>query len=253
VTNPGTVKVERRNRILVITLCREEKRNALDASIAADLESALNELEDDSDLWCGVLTGGPSFFSAGNDLTGGIQVRHPRGGYIGLIHRKRSKPLIAAVEGFALGGGMELCLCCDLVVAARDARFGMPEVKRGVISTFGGAFRVMRMLPPNVGRELTLTGDPIGAERLERLGFVNVLSEPGHALDDALALAERVTANSPFGVGEHVQLAQRSIEGDESELWNLNDAALERVMASDDAREGVRAFLEKRPPIWVGH
>ena len=152
------VDVERRGRILIITLQRVEKRNALDASITAGLDAALNELDDDPELWCGILTGGTAFFSAGADLAGGPGDPTPRGGIVGIINRRRVKPLIAAVEGFALGGGMELVLCCDLVVASTEATFGLPEVKRGLMPDFGGAFRVARVLPANVARELLLTG-----------------------------------------------------------------------------------------------
>ena len=176
-------------RILVITIEREDKRNAINADVTAGLDAALNELEDDPELWCGVLTGGQRFFSAGADLAAGPGAPTPRGGIAGLIRRERVKPLIAAVEGFALGGGLELVLSCDLVVAARDARFGLPEVKRGLMPDFGGAFRIVRALPVNVARELLLTGDDLAADRAERLGFVNVLAEPGAALRAALDLA----------------------------------------------------------------
>jgi len=184
-----SVEVERRGRVLIVTLRREAKRNALDAEITAGLDAAMNELEDDPELWCGILSGGTRFFSAGADLGSGVGEPTPRGGLVGLIERRRTKPLIAAVEGFALGGGMELVLSCDLVVAASNAEFGLPEARRGLMPDFGGAFRVAKVLPANVARELLLTTDTLGAERAERLGFVNVLTEPGGALDGAMALA----------------------------------------------------------------
>ena len=139
----------------------------------------MNELEDDPELWCGVLTGTATVFSAGADLGGGTGGPTPRGGEVGLVRRHRTKPLIAAVEGYAVGGGMELVLSCDLVVASTSAWFGLPEVKRGLMPDYGGTFRSVRQLPPNVARELLLTGEFLPAERAERLGFVNRLTEPG--------------------------------------------------------------------------
>jgi len=156
-----SVENERLGRVVVITIRREHKRNAIDAAITAGLDAALNNLEDDPELWCGILTGGQKVFSAGADLASGTGDPTPRGGPAGIIRRHRTKPLIAAVEGYAIGGGMEMVLCCDLVVAARTAMFGLPEVKRGLMPDFGGAFRVARMLPANVAREMLLTGAAI--------------------------------------------------------------------------------------------
>jgi enoyl-CoA hydratase len=246
------VRVERRGRIQVMTLQRAAKRNALNADITAGLDAALNELEEDPDLWVGVLTGGTACFSAGADLAEGPGEPTPRGGLVGLIHRRRTKPLIAAVEGFALGGGMELVLCCDMVVAATDATFGLPEVKRGLMPDFGGAFRVTRMLPANVARELLLTGDRIGAERAERLGFVNVLAEPGEALNAAIELAERVVANAPLAVRAAMSVANDEIAGDEGPSWERSDAEHARLVVSEDMHEGVGAFFERRAPQWRG-
>ncbi len=247
-----TVEVSRRGRVLVVQMAREEKRNALNPEITAGIDAAMNELEDDPELWCGILTGGPRFFSAGADLSIGPGDPTPRGGLVGLITRNRTKPLIAAVEGFAVGGGMELVLCCDLVVAARNASFGLPEVKRGLMPDFGGAFRVARFLPTNVARELLITGESLDAERAERLGFVNVLSEPGGALEAALVLAERVCANAPLAVREALAVLSHELAPDESGSWEVSDAAHARLLASADMREGVSAFFERRPPRWTG-
>ena len=244
--------IERRGRVQIITLDRETKRNALNPEIAAGLEAGLNELEDDPELWVGVLTGGTSCFSAGADLSTGGPGETPRGGTAGLIHRRRTKPLIAAVEGFALGGGMELVLCCDLVVAATNASFGLPEVKRGLMPDFGGAFRSARMLPANVARELVLTGDSISAERAERLGFVNVLTEPGGALTGAMELAGRIVTNAPIAIREAMALVNDAVSGDEAPLWERSNAAHARLLQTEDVREGVGAFLEKRSPVWRG-
>lgn len=163
----------------------------MNSDITAGIDAAMNLLEDDPELWCGVLAGSETVFSAGADLATGPGDPTERGGIAGLVQRRRAKPLIAAVEGLALGGGLELVLCCDMVVASRTAAFGLPEVKRGLMPDFGGAFRVSRLLPANVARELLLTGENLDAERAERLGFVNVLAEPGQALAAALALAGR--------------------------------------------------------------
>jgi enoyl-CoA hydratase len=247
---PEAVESERRGRVLIVTIRREAKRNALNADVTAGLDAAMNELEDDSELWCGILTGGAEFFSAGADLAAGPGEPTPRGGIVGLISRERTKPLIAAVEGFALGGGMELVLCCDLVVAASNARFGLPEVKRGLMPDFGGAFRVGRSLPPNVAREMLLTAQDLSAERAERLGFVNRLTEPGRALEAALALAELICENSPLGTRAALKVSAAAVRGDESELWAVSHAEHEKLMASADVVEGVTAFFERRPPIW---
>jgi len=244
------VETTRHGRVLVITLRREEKRNALNEAITAGLDAALNELEDDPELWCGILTGGSQFFSAGADLAGGPGEPTERGGIVGIINRNRPKPLIAAVEGFALGGGMELVLCCDLVVASRTAAFGLPEVKRGLMPDFGGAFRVSRAIPVNVAREMLLTGQNLSAERAERLGFVNVLTDPGGALDAALALADAVCANAPVAVRETLGIVSAEVNGDETASWDRSHAAHTRLIATEDMREGVTAFFERRPPEW---
>lgn len=247
-----SVTTERRDRVLIITLDREAKRNALDASITAGLDAALNRLEDDPELWCGILTGGTKFFSAGADLAAGPGEPTPRGGIVGIINRERTKPLLAAVEGFALGGGMELVLCCDLVVASRTATFGLPEPKRGLMPDFGGAFRVARMLPPNVAREMLLTAENLSAERAERLGFVNLLTEPGRTLDGALALAAKICANAPLAVREALSLVNHEVAGDETAIWERSHAAHARLLASEDVREGITAFFERRSPSWRG-
>lgn len=245
-----SVVTRRHDRILVIEIRREEKRNALNAAVTAGLDQAMNTLEDDPELWCGILTGGTTVFSAGADLAEGPGEPTERGGVVGLIHRRRVKPLIAAVEGLALGGGVELALCCDMVVAARTARFGLPEVKRGLMPDFGGAFRITRVLPRNIAYEMLATGDPLTAERAERLGFVNVLTEPGDALDGALALAERVVANAPIAVRAALDTARREVAPDETAIWRHSDAAHEALLKTNDVREGIDAFFARRPPRW---
>jgi len=245
------VECERRGRVLVIALRREEKRNAIDEGMALGIDAALNDLEDDDDLWVGILTGGTGVFSAGTDLRVGSGSGTERGGPYGIIRRRRSKPLIAAVEGAALGGGMEIVLACDLVVASTTASFGLPEVRRGLLALYGGVFRSARSLPVNVAREIVLTGDPIDARRAERHGLVNAVTEPGGALDAALLLAERICANSPVSVRQSLQLLD-GCAAPEDVAWSLTDGAMAVVIASEDAREGRAAFLEHRPPTWRG-
>jgi len=244
-----TVQVD---RTLVIGLDRPAKRNAINAEVTRGLDAALNRLEDDDDLWCGVLTGGPTVFSAGADLAEGPGEPTERGGIAGIMSRSRTKPLVAAVEGYALGGGLELVLCCDLVVASRTAAFGFPEVRRGLLPDFGGVFRAPRVLPANVAREMLLTGEPIDAARAERLGFVNRVVDPGATLDVALGLAATVNGNAPLAVRAALTLAHDEINGDESASWEASHAAHERLLASADAAEGIGAFLERREPRWTG-
>jgi enoyl-CoA hydratase len=247
-----TVRSERLGRVLVITIEREDKRNAINAEVTRGLDAAMNELEDEAGLWCGILTGGRQFFSAGADLAQGPGEPTARGGIAGLIRRERVKPLIAAVEGFALGGGMELVLCCDLVVAASNARFGLPEVKRGLMPDFGGAFRVVRALPANIAREMLLTGDDLPAERAERLGFVNRLTGPGAALQGALELAERVCANAPLATRAALGTSALVARGEEGPLWQHSNAAHEMLLRTEDVAEGIAAFFGKRSPAWRG-
>ena len=236
----------------IVVLDREAKRNAIDAEMTGAIDAALNELDDDPEVWVGVLTGGPRMFSAGTDLAGGSGAPTPRGGEYGIIRRRRKKPLIAAVEGVALGGGIEIAMACDLVVAARDARFGLPEVKRGVVATSGALFRAPRALPLNVAKELLLTGAELDVERAERLGFVNRIVEPGQALPEALRLAEEIAQNSPVAVRETLAAVEAVVRAADEEGWDATAKAKATVEASEDAREGIQAFFEKRSPDWPG-
>lgn len=249
---PPLVTRRRDGRVLVITMERASKRNAIDRAMADALDDALNELDDDQELWVGVLTGSSDVFSAGSDLTAGGDYSTERGGEYGIIRRQRRKPLIAAVEGPALGGGLEIVLACDLVVAARTARFGLPEVSIGVVPTCAGLFRAPRALPLNLAKQLILTGRPIEATRAYDVGFVNVLTAPGDALEEALALAQQLCANAPVSV-QACLAAVNAVVGATDELgWQQTDRALTAAMSSADSREGVRSFLEKRPPVWTG-
>jgi len=199
-----------------------------------------------------VLTGTDRVFSAGTDLVAGAGAPTERGGPYGVVRRDRSTPLIAAVEGLALGGGMELVLASDLVVAGRSAAFGLPEVARGLVATCGGLFRGPRALPLNVARELLLTGDRLGAERAERLGFVNVLTDDGTAVAAALELAQRICRNAPVAVRASLR-AVEELSGAADDLgWSATGRAIAAIEVSADAQEGVAAFTAKRPPRWSG-
>jgi enoyl-CoA hydratase/carnithine racemase len=231
---------------------REAKRNAVDRAMADALDGALNQLDDDDGLWAGVLTGTDTVFSSGSDLTARGDYVTERGGEYGVIRRRRRKPLIAAVEGPALGGGLEIALACDLVVASTTARFGLPEVARGVIPTCAALFRAPRVFPVNLARELILTGEPIDAARAHAAGFVNVLTEPGKAVEQATQLAERVCANAPLSVQACLSAINGLLGADDAVGWDATSEALEAILGSADSREGVTAFLEKRQPVWQG-
>ncbi len=247
----GLVGLDREGHVLVITMQRETKRNAVDRHLADAIDSALNELDDDDTLWAGVLTGSSTFFCAGSDLTANGDYSTERGGEYGIIRRVRRKPLIAAVEGFALGGGLEIALACDLVVAATNARFGLPEVGIGVVPTCAGLFRAPQSFPLNLARELIVTGVPIGAERAYNVGFVNALAEPGGARDAAVALAQRICTNAPISVQACLAAVNAQLEAESASGWAATDQAKAAIFGTEDAAEGVRSFLERRPPQWT--
>lgn len=246
------VTTERRGRVLLVRLDRDAKLNAMDHEMTLALDAAMNLLEDDAELWAGVLSGNGRAFSAGSDLADPDRNSTERGGPYGLLRRARHKPLIAAVDGLAFGGGFEMVLACDLVVASRRARFALPEVKRGLLALYGGVFRGARALPLNLARELVLTGEPIDAERAHALGLINRLVADGTALDAALVLAESICANSPLAVRESLGIINQANEAADELAWRLSTEAAARVRASEDSREGIAAFLDKRAPVWRG-
>jgi len=248
----GLVSTTRHGRVLVVAMQREHKRNAVDRGLADAIDAALAEVDDDPDVWVGVLTGTPMVFSAGSDLTSNGDYVTERGGEYGVIRRERRKPLIAAVEGNALGGGFEIVLACDLVVASRTARFGLPEVSRGVTPTCGALFRGPQALPLNLAREMILTGTPVDADRLHAAGVVNVLTEPGQAVDGAIALAERICANAPLSVQACLRAVNELTAIHNHQGWAATDQASQAIRGTHDVQEGVRAFLEKRAPEWTG-
>lgn len=244
-------------RVALITINRPEARNTVNPAVAAGLEAAIDRFEANDDLWAAVLTGRGSVFCAGADLEAviagdGARLLTERGGFAGLCRRRRSKPLVAAVDGPALAGGCELALACDLVVASVRAVFGLPEVKRSLVASGGGLFRLPQAVGAKVGLELIMTGDPISAERAYQVGLVNRLVEAGGALDAALDLAERIAANAPLAVRESRAVAVTALEADDSALWEATAGAAALVSRSEDFAEGPRAFVEGRKPRWQG-
>jgi enoyl-CoA hydratase/carnithine racemase len=246
-----TVSTEVRGRVLVVRIDREAKRNAIDHMTTEGIGLALDRLEDDPELWAGVLTGTTNVFSAGTDMRAGMS-ETARGGQYGIIKRRRLKPLVAAVEGPALGGGMEVVLACDLVIASTTATFGLPEVHRSLVPICAGVFRSVRALPLNVAKEMLLTGDPIDADRAERIGLVNRVVEPGAALEEAVALAERISRNGPVAVRETMRILDGLTADDDAQGWRLTAVAEQAIYGAEDTREGVTAFFERRPPNWTG-
>jgi enoyl-CoA hydratase len=249
------VLTERRDRVLVIKLNRPEQRNAVNAAVAAGIAAALDLLDDEADLSLGVLTGEGKGFCAGMDLKAFVAGESPYAGdrgFAGITRRASVKPLIAAVEGFAVAGGLEVALACDLIVAARGAKLGIPEVKRSLIAAGGALLRLPRAIPRGIAMELALTGDPILAERAHELGLVNRLAEPGKALETALALAGEISVNGPLALAATKRIMAESVDWPESEFFERQGKIAGPVMASEDAREGSRAFAEKRAPQWRG-
>jgi enoyl-CoA hydratase/carnithine racemase len=244
------LEVIREDHLLVMRMLRGAKRNAIDRRMADAIDAALSELDDDDSLWAGILTGTDEIFCAGSDLRSQGDYVTERGGEYGIIRRARRKPLIAAVEGMALGGGLEIVLACDLVVAARNAHFGLPEVSIGVIPTCAGIFRAPSALPLNLARELILTGDPIDADRAYAAGLVNRLVEPGGALDGARALAARILKNAPLSVQGCLRSVNEWVGRAEPLGWELTARAFHEIAGTEDQREGVLSFLEKRAPRW---
>jgi enoyl-CoA hydratase len=251
----AAVLTQRQGRVLVMTLNRPDQRNAVNAALAAGLAAGLDQLDADDELSIGVITGAGKGFCAGMDLKAFVAGESPHvagRGFAGIAERSAAKPLIAAVEGFAVAGGLEVALACDLIVAARGARLGIPEVKRGLVAAAGGLLRLPRGLPRNIAMELALTGDPILADRAAELGLVNRLTEPGEALATALDLAETIAQNGPLALAASKRILSEATDWPEAEFFRRQADISGPVLASQDAREGATAFAEKRPPVWKG-
>ncbi len=246
---------ERDGRVLVLTIDRPDARNAVDGEVAAGIEAGLDEAESDDDLRVVVITGtGDRVFCAGADLkavaAGAAEsLQTERGGFAGIVRRRFEKPLVAAVNGAALGGGFEIALACDMVVAADTARFGLPEAHRGLFAGAGGVVRLPRRIPLAIAIELGTTGAPIDAHRAYDLGLVNRLVPLERVRDEALELAHLVAASGPQAVRTTLDLMRAAADVDEA-TWARNDEAAERLLGSEEMMEGVMAFAEKRDPAW---
>jgi len=249
------VLTEQRDRVLLITINRPDQRNAVNAAVANGIGAALDELDATPELSVGVLTGAGKGFCAGMDLKAFVAGEVPYAGdrgFAGITRRSAAKPLIAAIEGFAVAGGLEVALACDLIVAAKGAKLGIPEVKRSLVAAGGGLLRLPRVLPRGIAMELALTGDPITAERGYDLGLVNRLTEPGEAVAGALELAAAIAGNGPLALTATKRVLNESVDWPESEYWERQGEIVGPVATSQDAREGAVAFAEKRAPVWQG-
>lgn len=244
--------------IVLVTLQRPGARNAINAAVTARMREIVQETEADPSIWAVVLTGaGGKAFCAGADLKevseGRISELIDRdAGFASFVHASRSKLWIAAVDGFAMAGGCEISLACDMIVASEDAQFALPEVKRGLIAAAGGLFRLPRRIPRAIAFEMIATGDPITAERALALGLVNRVVAKEDTVTAALSLADKICQNAPVAVRESLGVARRALDETEETLDRLSNEAQERVMLTADFAEGPRAFVEKRPPNWVG-
>ncbi len=249
------VLTERRGSVLVITLNRPEVRNAVNAAVADGVGRALDELDSDDELRLGILTGAGGFFSAGMDLGAFVKGESPYyegRGFAGIAERASEKPLIAAIEGFAVAGGLEIALGCDLIVAAKGAKMGIPEAKRSLVAAAGALLRLPRRMPYHAVMELALSGDAWPAERFHELGVVNRLAEPGAALDEALELAEALSRNGPLAVIASKRVLKQQFDWTAGEMWQKQAEIVGPVAVSEDAKEGATAFKEKRDPVWKG-
>ena len=241
--------------VLVMTVNRPEARNAMDQATAQALAAALDELDARDDLRLGIVTGAGGTFCSGMDLKGFLRGKRPSvegRGFAGLTERPPRKVLIAAVEGYALAGGFEMVLSCDLIVASRAAKFGLPEAKRGLVAAAGGLMRLPRRMPYHLAMEYALTGDMLDAERAHAHGLVNRLAEPGQALAVALELAGSVAANGPLAVAVSKRIVSESADWSQAEMFARQQPIAAPVFSSADAREGSAAFAEKRAPNWTG-
>ena len=249
------VLVDVADGIMTVTLNRPEAKNAVNKAVAVGVAAAMEELDSNDDIHVAILTGAGGTFCSGMDLkafvTGELPVVEGRG-FAGLTERSPRKPLIAAVEGYALAGGLEVAISCDLIVTGDNAKFGIPEVKRGLAAAGGGLMRLPRQIPPRLAMELALTGDFITAQRAREMGMVNEVVPAGTALDAARALATKIAANGPLAVAVSKQVVQQSADWSADEMWARQGELVLAVMTSEDAIEGATAFAEKRAPNWKG-
>ena len=253
--NEDVVVVTQDDEVLIVRLNRPAARNAISPALARGLSAAMDRLDGDPTLRVGLLIGTGVGFCAGMDLKALLrnESSFTERGFGGITLRPPNKPMVAAIEGFALAGGLELAMSCDLIVAARGARLGIPEVKRGLVAAGGGLMRLARRVPYHVAMHLAVTGDPISAERAYDVGLVNELCEPGQAFECGMALAKIIASNAPLAVQASKAIVRDALDLDEAAGWELQDRiGMPVVHETEDAREGARAFAEKRPPVWKG-
>jgi enoyl-CoA hydratase len=245
---------EVRDGVLIVTINRPEAKNAMTKAAAEGIAAAMDRLDADDDLRVGVLTGAGGTFCSGMDLKGFLRGESPSvegRGFGGVVQAPPAKPLIAAVEGYALAGGLELMIACDLVVAHKGAKFGIPEAKRGLVAAAGGVMMLPDQIPERIAMELALTGDFIGADRAYELGLINHVTD-GPALDGALELAAKIAANGPLAVRVSKAVMKESRGWPMEERYANQGKLIAPVFTSEDAREGATAFAEKRAPNWKG-
>ena len=248
------VLTEVEDGILIVTINRPEAKNAMNKAAAEGISAAMDRLEAEDDLRVAILTGAGGTFCSGMDLKGFLRGERPSvegRGFGALSQWTPSKPVIAAVDGYALAGGMELALSCDLIVANSGAKFGIPEAKRGLAAAAGGLIKLPRQIPPRIAMELALTGDFIDAQRAYDLGFVNRVVE-GPSLEGAKELAGRIVQNGPLAVVKSKQVVRNSFHWSDEEMWDKQNEILGNLFMTNDAREGSLAFAEKRKPNWTG-
>ncbi len=248
------VLTEVRDGVLIITLNRPEAKNAANRALAEGVAAAIDRLDGEDDLRVGIITGAGGTFCSGMDLKGFLRGELPSvpgRGFAGLTEKLPKKPLIAAVDGYALAGGFEVAISCDLIVANKDAKFGIPEAKRGLAAAAGGLVRLPRQIPPRLAMELALTGDFVSAERAYAMGLINRIVD-GPAIEGVLALAASITANGPLAVERSKAVIAGSRDWNEAEMWAKQSETLGNLFMTEDAREGAAAFAEKRKPNWKG-
>lgn len=241
--------------IATVTINRPAARNSVNNAVARGIAAALREIDRDPAIKVGIVTGAGGYFSAGMDLKAflsGEAVKIDGMGFAGITEARVAKPLIAAVEGFALAGGFEIALACDLIVASEEARFGLPEVTRGLVANAGGLVRLPRQMPPRIALHLALTGDRVTAGALAGFGLINELTAPGAALEAARRMAGRIAANGPLAVAASKRVMHEARDWPSTELFARQNVITAPVFASEDAREGATAFAEKRAPVWQG-
>jgi len=249
------VVVEEQDGILIVTINRPERRNAVNRAVSLAIADAMDRLDGSDSLRVGILAGRGGSFCSGMDLKAFLDGERPEldgRGFGGIAEAPPAKPLIAAVEGYALAGGFELALACDFIVAAENAVFGLPEAARGLVAGSGGLIRLARRMPPGIALEYALTAAPLPAAEARQWGLVNRLTAPGEALGGALDLARAISANAPLSVAMSKRIMNEQRDWTAGDMWARQRPLAESVIGSDDAREGARAFAEKRPPRWSG-